>query len=110
MASAEPPDSKTEYLCHRTLIPMFDSLTGLLTSAAALAGIVGLILLIGRALRYVSFTRSGPPGRLLVVKDSIALDARRRLHLIQHGDRSVLLLTGGATDLVVGWVEEPKSP
>jgi flagellar protein FliO/FliZ len=89
--------------------PMADSVTALLTAVVALAGIVGLILLIGRALRNTSFARPGSSGRMLVVKESIALDARRRLHLVQHGDRSVLLLTGGASDVVVGWLNGPSS-
>lgn len=89
---------------------MEDSFRILLTSAAALAGIVGLILVLGRVLRHTSFVGRAPSGRLLVVKDTVALDARRRLHLVQHGERSVLLLTGGETDLVVGWLDEPKSP
>ena len=89
---------------------MADSLSMLLTSAAALAGIVGVILLIGRALRYTSVGTPKSSGRLLIVKDTIALDARRRLHLVQHGDRAVLLLTGGETDLVVGWLDGPRSP
>ena len=54
--------------------------------------------------------KSQSSARLLIVKDTISLDARRRLHLIQHGERSVLLLTGGETDLVVGWLDGPKSP
>jgi flagellar protein FliO/FliZ len=89
---------------------MPDSLTMLLTSGAALAGIVGVILLIGRVLRQTSFGKPRSSARLLIVKDTIALDARRRLHLVQHGDRAVLLLTGGETDLVVGWLDGPQSP
>jgi len=89
---------------------MVDSLTALLTSVAALGGIVGVILLIGRMLRFTSFARPAASGRSLVVKDTIALDGRRRLHLIQHGDRAVLLLTGGASDIVVGWLDSAKSP
>jgi flagellar protein FliO/FliZ len=87
-----------------------DSFGTLLTAAAALAGIVGMILLIGRALRHTNFGRPQSSARLLIVKDTISLDARRRLHLIQHGERAVLLLTGGETDIVVGWLDEPKSP
>ena len=89
---------------------MLDSVTPLLSAAAALAGIVGVILLAGRALRHTSFARPGKAGRILVIKDTIALDARRHLHLVQHGDRAVLLLTGGETDIVVGWLDEPKAP
>ena len=89
---------------------MAGSLTMLLTAAAALAGVVGVILLLGQVLRHTSLGKSQSSARLLIVKDTISLDARRRLHLIQHGDRSLLLLTGGETDLVVGWVDGPKSP
>jgi hypothetical protein len=89
---------------------MVEGVTTLLTSAAALAGIIGLILLIGRALRYTSVGKPGSPGRLLIVKEAIALDARRRLYLVQYGDRAVLLLTGGSSDVVVGWLDGPKSP
>jgi flagellar protein FliO/FliZ len=48
-------------------------------------------------------------GGVLAVQDVLALDARRRLHLIKCNDRRVLLLTGGAQDIVVGWLdhEEP---
>jgi flagellar protein FliO/FliZ len=88
--------------------PMTDSLSTLLTAAVALLGIVGLILLIGRVLRHTSFVRPKSAGSQLVLSDTIALDARRRLHLVRHGERSVLLLTGGETDLVVGWLDAPK--
>ena len=91
-------------------VHMPDSLTTLLTAAAALAGIVGMILLIGRALRHTSLGKPRSSARLLIVKDTIALDARRRLYLIQHGDRAVLLLTGGANDVVVGWVDRIQPP
>jgi flagellar protein FliO/FliZ len=86
---------------------MLDNLTGLLTAVVALAGIVGLILLIGWALRHTPMARLKSSGRLLVVKESIALDARRRLYLVRYGDRSVLLLTGGGSDVVVGWLDGP---
>jgi flagellar protein FliO/FliZ len=87
---------------------MADSLTMLVTSVAALAGIVGVILLIGRLLRHTSFARPKSSAHLLIPRDTIVLDARRRLHLIQCGDRSVLLLTGGETDVVVGWLDGPR--
>jgi flagellar protein FliO/FliZ len=92
------------------LVFVASSLTTLLTTAAALAGVIGIILLIGRALQHTSFGKPQSSARLLIVKDTINLDARRRLHLIQHGERSVLLLTGGETDVVVGWLDGPKLP
>jgi flagellar protein FliO/FliZ len=94
----------------QTLVCVAGSLTMLATAAAALAGVVGVILLLGRVLRHTNFGRPRSSARLLIVQDTISLDARRRLHLIQHGERSVLLLTGGETDLVVGWSDGPKSP
>ena len=64
-------------------------------------------LLLGRALLLTSFARPTGGRHVLVLKDSISLDARRRLHLVEHGNRGVLLLTGGEIDLVVGWVDPP---
>jgi flagellar protein FliO/FliZ len=87
-----------------------DSLTTLLTAALALAAIVGVIVLLGRVLRRTSLVRAGSAGRSLIVKETLTLDARRRLWLIQHGERSVLLLTGGANDVVVGWLDGPAPP
>jgi flagellar protein FliO/FliZ len=87
-----------------------DGFTTLLTSAGALAGVVGVILLIGWVLRHTSMRKPTSSGQLLVVKDTITLDARRRLYLVQHGDRAVLLLTGGTNDIVVGWLDGMKSP
>jgi flagellar protein FliO/FliZ len=87
-----------------------DNVTTLLTTAAALAGVVGTILVIGWALRHTSMRKLTSSERLLIVKDTVALDARRRLYLVQHGDRAVLLLTGGANDIVVGWLDGSKSP
>jgi flagellar protein FliO/FliZ len=87
-----------------------DSLTALSTATLALAAIVGVILLLGRALRRTSLARAGSSGRSLIVRETLALDARRRLWLIQHGEQRVLLLTGGANDLVVGWLDGPAPP
>ena len=84
---------------------MFDGLAALPSAAAVLAGVVGLILLLGRVLRRAGLARPVPSGRALVLKDTLILDTRRRLHLIEHEQRAVLLLTGGETDLVVGWLD-----
>ena len=81
-----------------------------LIALTALAGIVGVILLLGRVLRASTIGRPGGPGRLLEVRETIALDPRRRLHVVRCGDASVLLLTGGSTDVVVGWVAGPGRP
>jgi len=79
-------------------------LTGILTAMAALAAVIGLVIILGR------FARAGGiaprAGRDLAVREVIALDSRRRLHLIRCNGRDVLLMTGGAHDVVVGWVPQ----
>jgi flagellar protein FliO/FliZ len=75
--------------------------------AAALAGVLALIWGATRLFQF-GMRRSPPrPGRTLILRESIALDPRRRIHLVQCGQRQVMLLTGGGQDLVVGWVQDP---
>lgn len=89
---------------------MLSSPASLLTAVAALAAVLVLIWLASRAARLAGFAARTPGGsRLLVVRDTLALDARRRLHLVRCGDRQVLLLTGAGQDLVVGWVDTTPS-
>lgn len=86
---------------------MLPNLSTLLSALAALLAVVGLIWLAARGARFAGFTPRSGAGRTLHALDSIALDSRRRLHLVACRDRQVLLLTGGATDLVVGWLPAP---
>jgi flagellar protein FliO/FliZ len=82
-------------------------LTGILTAVAALAAVIGLVIILGR------FARAGGiaprTGRDLAVREVIALDSRRRLHLIRCNGQDVLLMTGGAHDVVVGWMPRPEA-
>jgi flagellar protein FliO/FliZ len=72
-----------------------------------LAGVLLLILAATR-LFQLGLWRSQPrPGRVLMLRESIALDPRRRLHLVQCGERQVILMTGGGQDIVVGWMPQP---
>lgn len=76
----------------------------------AIGVLIGVLALIGAIARLVQsgFWRTRPPpGRILVLRESIALDPRRRIHLVQCGQRHVVLLTGGGQDLVVGWMQDP---
>jgi flagellar protein FliO/FliZ len=76
----------------------------------AVGVLIGVLALIVAATRLFQFGlwRSQPrPGRTLALRESIALDPRRRIHLVQCGQRQVILLTGGGQDLVVGWIQDP---
>jgi flagellar protein FliO/FliZ len=83
--------------------------TSIVTAIAALAAVLALIWLAGRLARVGGIAQRPATGRLLAVEDVLALDARRRLHLVKCGQRRVLLLTGGAQDIVVGWID-PENP
>ena len=80
------------------------SLATLLTAVAALAGVLGALALLLRGLRSVSQTRAA--GRRLALEEAVALDSRRRVVLLRCDGRHLLLLTGGASDVVIGWLPE----
>jgi len=71
---------------------------------AALALCAVLLLIAG-----LSWLARRTPGLLpipqgagaLVVRGSLRLDARRRLHLVEAGGHQALVLTGGATDVML---------
>jgi flagellar protein FliO/FliZ len=81
--------------------------TSVLFTLSVLAAVVGLVVLAGRLAMRFSFRSHPAGGRLLVLRESVALDTKRRVHLLQCGDRNVVVLTGGSQDLVVGWINEP---
>ena len=82
----------------------------ILSAIAALAAVLALIWLAGRAARFGGLANRPATGRSLVVQDVIALDTRRRLHLVKCEGRRVLLLTGGGQDVVVGWLDPSELP
>lgn len=89
---------------------MLPSWVSMLTATAALVAVLALILLAGRLARSGGLGPRRAAGRLLVVHETAALDGRRRLHLVSCEGRRVLLLTGGATDLLVGWLDPGDAP
>jgi hypothetical protein len=69
----------------------------ILLAVLSLGAVVGLVVLAGRA------ARTG--GDRLALVQTIALDPRRRVHLVRCDDRHVVLLTGPGQDVVAGWLE-----
>jgi flagellar protein FliO/FliZ len=72
-----------------------------------LTGVLVLILAATRLMQFGLWRTQPRPGRTLVLRESIALDPRRRIHLVQCGQRQVILLTGGGQDVVIGWMQDP---
>lgn len=74
------------------------------TAIVALAAVLGLIVLLARALRRFGLTPGQPVGgaaRRLSVLEVLAVDARRRAVLLRCDGRDILVLTGGPQDLVL---------
>jgi flagellar protein FliO/FliZ len=82
------------------------NITSVFFTLSVLAAVIGLVVLAGRLATHFSFRSHPAAGRLLILRESVALDTKRRVHLLQCGDRQVVLLTGGSQDLLVGWVNE----
>lgn len=68
--------------------------------AMALLLVLAGIWLIQRFLRPGGLIRATPSGRLVLVQ-SLALDPRRRVMLLQCDGATVLLLTGGPADVLL---------
>ena len=78
-------------------------LTTILTALAALAAVVGLVLLAGRAARATGLARLRQ-GQRLALRESVAIDRARSLRIVSCDGRELLLLVGGGTDVVIGWL------
>ncbi len=74
---------------------------------AALIGVIALIVAAARLFQCSGGRVQSRSGRILILRESIALDPRRRIHLVQCGQRQVVLLTGGGQDVVIGWMQDP---
>ncbi len=70
-----------------------------LQAGLSLAAVVGLVLLAGLAARRYrpAWPGSAEPGALRL-RATLAVDARRRLHLVDTPHGAALILTGGAGD------------
>ena len=82
--------------------------TSLLGAIAALIFVVCLIWLAGRAMRLARSAARPVAGSRLAITDSLALGPRKRLLLISCDGKDLLLITGDAQDISLGWLP-PKS-
>ncbi len=77
------------------------STTDLLSATGALVLVVGLIFLLRWGAPLLRPRFSGAGGARMVVAAQLALDAKRRLVLVECDGRQVLVLSGGATDILL---------
>jgi flagellar protein FliO/FliZ len=80
----------------------------LILAGLILAGLCAALLLAPRLVRSFGLDPASRPGRRLAVIEATAIDPRRRLVLARCDGREVLLLVGGTTDTVVGWLPAPS--
>lgn len=86
-------------------------MTDLLSAAGALALVIGLIVLLRFGSRFLGVARRPVATTKLTLAGQLALDGRRRLHLVGCGSGQVLVLTGGVTDVMLAWPQaEPRAP
>lgn len=79
-----------------------------LSGIAALALVLGLIWLSARAARLAGLAPRAASARRLAIAETLPIDQRRRLHLIRCDGRELLLLTGGSSDAMIGWLTPPE--
>jgi flagellar protein FliO/FliZ len=78
--------------------------SSLILAMLSLAAVLGLIWGAQRLARGRLAALLPKPGGRLALVQSLALDPRRRLHLVACDGRQLLVLTGGGQDVVVGWL------
>jgi flagellar biogenesis protein FliO len=78
-------------------------------AGASLAAVLALVLLAARIVRLRGLA-PGTDAHALHLAATLALDTRRRLHLVHTDDGDLLVLTGGANDNMLPWPKRPRPP
>ncbi len=78
-------------------------------AGAALAAVLGIIVLAGRGARMLRLAQPSA-GRRLVLGEALALDRTRRLQLVSCDGRELLLLIGSSSEQVVSWLPPAAAP
>jgi hypothetical protein len=81
----------------------------MLQAGASLVAVLALVLLAGRAMRLRGHAPGADPHALRLTA-SVALDSRRRLHMVQAPGGALLVLTGGANDQMLAWPTARDGP
>ncbi len=81
------------------------ALIATVTWAGALGLVLGLIWA-AQALARLRLRRPTDTARRLRLSETIALDTKRRLHLIACDGKSLLIETGGPNDIFLGWLPD----
>jgi hypothetical protein len=79
------------------------SYTSLLTAFIALAAVIGLVVLAGRLARATGLARV-PGSQRLAVREALAIDRTRSLRIVSCDGRELLVLVGGGSDVLLGWL------
>ena len=83
--------------------------TTLLTAFVALGAVIGLVLLAGRVARTTGLVRA-QSGKRLAVRETIAIDRTRSIRIVVCDGRELLLLVGGGSDVLLGWLSDQELP
>lgn len=79
------------------------SYTSLATAFISLAAVIGLVLLAGRMARATGLVKSRQ-GQRLALLETLQVDRTRSLRIVSCDGREVLMLVGGGSDVVLGWL------
>jgi flagellar protein FliO/FliZ len=78
-------------------------LSDMLSAAGALGLVIGLIALLRFGTRFLGSRTGASRDSRLSLAAHLAVDGKRRLLLVQCDGGQVLLLTGGASDVMLAW-------
>jgi flagellar biogenesis protein FliO len=73
-------------------------------AVGALGIVLGLVVLAGRLGRTRLASQEG--AKALRLRATLALDTRRRLHLVDSDGGTLIVLTGGAQDRIMAWPDK----
>ncbi len=80
------------------------SVQSILVAMVSLAAIIAFLVLGMRLMRQRMMSAGTQSTRALKLCETLPIDPKRRIHLLDCEGRKVLVMTGGGGDRVIGWV------